>query len=170
MKPPKLAVAAALLYLWAGPVQAQVYDPQTGDPPSAQHVHYTSNEWKVAPTPDGENVTGTCRLDCFTDEYDQVFLRLKGLQSQGRYTVWVVNRDKSDGGEERAGVARHWTGDEAEKFDFTAEINGNGFYNGWLSRCPFGKWKFLEVRFHPNGNPKDVEGSVIVSRVKLKPL
>lgn len=164
-------LSAALMFaaLSLTTASAQVYDPKTGDPPSAQHIHFTTNEWTVTATPDGGDLSGDCRLDCYTDEYDQVFLRLKGLKSTGTYTVWMVNRDK-DGGEERAGVAKHWNGDDANRFDFTAEASGKGFYNGWLARCPLGRWKTLEVRYHPNGNVKDMESSVVVLRVRVKPL
>lgn len=162
-----LVVIVATLVMSSSGGWTQVYDPHTGDPPSGSHVQFTSNEWKFVPTPDGKDVKGECRIDCYTDEYDQVFLTLKGLQKLSMYTVWMVNSDKGE--TERAGVSQHWNGDEANMFFFKSDQNGRGFYNGWLSKCPLGKWKYLEVRYHPNGNEKDIDRSVAIVRVRIKP-
>ena len=166
LKTVTLVVVAVGLCLTRG--WGQVYDPHTGDPPSHSHVQFTTNDWQVEATPDGGKLSGTCRLDCYVDEYDQVYLKLRGLKGQGLYTVWMVKRDKGES-EERAGVSRHWNGDDASRFDFTAEPSGSGYYNGWTQKCPLGRWKFLEVRYHPNGNMKDLDSSVVALRVRLRP-
>lgn len=159
-----------LLYVaaWACPAVAQVYDPQTGDPPPGSHVLDTYNEWSVAPTADGKGINGTVRLDCYHDEYDEVFVRVKGLVPRAKYTVWMVNQHEGEAAE-RAGVARHWDGPMASEYYFQAERDGRGFYRGWLQHCPLGTWKWLEIRRHPNGNVADLETSVTVVRVRIKP-
>jgi hypothetical protein len=161
-----LTAALTLMLAWTQAGWAQAYDPNTGDPPPGQHTQVTYNKWKLQATPDGGKLQGTVRLDCYSDEYDQVFLKVKGLQPHAKYTVWLVNTEKGEA-IERAGVARHWTGDEASEFFFVSEEDGQGFYNGWLTRCPLGKWKYLEVRYHPNGNVKDLDRSVVVAHARM---
>lgn len=168
----RTACLLASLFLMAALLKgagAQTYDPHTGDPPPGQHVLFTDNQWNVVPTPDGKGIKGTIRLDCYTDEYDTVFVNVKGMVPGGKYTCWMVNQEGGGPDAERAGVSRHWDGDDATKYDFRAEKDGRGYYHGWLSRCPLGRWKYIEVRYHPDGNEKNLEGSVPVLHARCKP-
>lgn len=147
----------------------QAYDPKTGDPPPGQHLQDTYNDWDVIPALDGKGVKGIVRLLCYHDEYDEVFIRVKGLVPLGKYTAWLVNEESDDPTIERAGIARHWEGEKASQFWFKAERDGRGFYHGWLQHCPLGKWKYFEVRYHANGNEKDMADSVVVFRARIRP-
>ena len=163
-----LALAAAVVLMNPLLARAQWYDPQSGEPPPGTHQHFTSNEWNVVPTTDGTGINGTASLECYSDELDELILRLRGLVHGGVYTVWLL-RTEGENSVERAGVAVAWDGPKAKKFSFLAEDDGHVYYRGCLSQCPLGRWKHLEVRYHPNGNVGDLQFSVPVVHMKLRP-
>ena len=166
----RLAVVAVALLLAHGRptgVLAQAYDPATGGPPPGAHLHYTRSTWDLVPTLDGAGITGKVVLDCYHDDMDEVQIYGKGFKTTGIYTVWLIRRDGPDV-VTRAYVGNGWTGKASEIYSFEARSDGLGNYHGCMRACPLGKWKSLEIRYHPGGKVTDLRTSVPVARVPLK--
>lgn len=164
-----LVVAMALSWSLGIPwrVQAQAYDPSTGGPPPGSHLHYTRNTWALVPTREGEGISGKIILDCFSDDLDEVHVAGKGFKTTGIYTVWLIRKDGPDT-VTRAYIGSGWQGKPAETYWFEARSDGQGNYHGCMRSCPLGKWRALEIRYHPGGKAADLQTSVPVARVSLK--
>jgi hypothetical protein len=160
----RLLILGLIFALSVSAVQAQWYDPKNGEPPPGQHLHFNREVWEVSSTEMPE-VAGDIVLDCFSDLKDELMIRLKRLPPEKTFSVWLTR--KQGDVVERAKVMKAWEGTNATKFTFKSEDNGNGFFRGCLTACPLGKWKFVEVRYHTDGNGDDLQTSVVLFRKKL---
>lgn len=82
-------------------------------------------------------------------EYDrkEVTVNVSGLQPNSIYTVWFVTEEpKMD----MAGVGQ-------KDFSFKTDAKGNAKYSATVSESEIQKWEKLEVAFHPDGNPRNME-------------
>lgn len=164
-----LVVIMALMLAMARPtgVCAQAYDPATGGPPPGSHQHFNRCTWDMVPTAEGAGISGKMILDCYQDELDELHISGKGFKTTGVYTVWLTRRDGPDV-ITRAFVANGWQGKAAESYSFEARSDGLGNYHGYIRSCPLGKWKTVEIRYHPGGNVADLRTSVPVIRTPIK--
>ncbi|MBM3466215.1 MAG: hypothetical protein FJX76_29360 [Armatimonadetes bacterium] len=158
-------LCAVLLFGMMAPSAAQWYNPKDGEPPPAQHQHFTDNVWQVNVTPDGEKIKGTVTLACYKENRDEVIFRLTGTGNERMYTFWLLRKDGESF--ERAKMFRAWDGDRKTHFYTKSEHDGKLHYRGCLTACPLGFWKWVEVRYHPDGNPNDLQTSVVVIKNKL---
>lgn len=163
----RVLATLSLVLLMAGPVPAEEYDPATGGPPPGSHQHFNRSQWELVPTADGAGITGKAVLDCYVDDLDELHISGKGFKSTGVYTVWLTKRDGPDV-VTRAYVASGWEGKKADEYSFEARVDGQANYHGCIRTCPLGKWKSIEIRYHPRGNAKDLRTSVPVVRIPLK--
>lgn len=87
----------------------------------------------------------------------EITIDAKGLKANGVYTVWFVNmKPKMD----MAGVG---SGD----YSFKADAKGNGHYTATVSAAEMEKWELIEVAYHPDGNPMNMENIKIALKAKL---
>ncbi len=164
---PAVMAVLVLTALWCGRAWAQAYDPMTGEPPPGSHTLFTHNDWPLVTTDDGKGVKATCVLECYQDELDELHIHADGLKPKGIYSVWLI-RKHGDDPPQRARVGTAWEGPKADINWFTAPAGRTAYFRGCLTRCPLGKWHQVELRYHPDGNPKDLEQSVLIGQSHMK--
>lgn len=77
----------------------------------------------------------------------EVTIDMVGLKPGAVYTVWLVNTTpKMD----MIGVG---TGD----FSVKSDAKGNAHYSATIAEGELNKWEFLEIAWHPSGDPKNAQ-------------
>lgn len=132
--------------------------PYNARPPVEHHDHITVSKFNLVAEKEGAKARGTAQLDCYSDDKDGLRVDIQGLDPHNVYTVWFTSSLKADA--ERAGIG-------AEPYTFRPTGRGNVLYQSPLTSCPLGRWRWLEIREHASGNPKDIEHSVRVLKARL---
>lgn len=133
--------------------------PANAREPKDEHEGITSSVWTFQPEDESDaKAKGNARVMCYSDDKDLFRLDVSGLKPKSVYTVWFVSSQRK--GAERAGVG-------AAPYSFKTGGGGSKIYQSPLQSCPLVKFKWVEIRIHPDGDPKNVESSVRVLKARM---
>ncbi len=90
----------------------------------------------------------------------QFNIQASGLEPNSVYTVWFANR-------ERAGDIK---GAGVEDYSFKTDGAGNGAYVTTLTEYQIRDWDLIQVAFHPDGNPRNLDNAQIALTGDLRRL
>lgn len=135
-----------------------IKQPYNAKPPQEHHDGITASEWTFQTEGDQGSARGKVRVSCYSDDKDSFRMDLSGMKTRSVYTVWFTTSSRA--GAERAGIGN-------PPFSFKTGGGGNVLYQAPLSSCPLGKYKWVEVRLHPDGDASNVEGSVRVLKARM---
>lgn len=98
--------------------------------------------------------------DMAPDQKDQkeITINMKNLRANAVYTVWFVNMKPEM---KMAGIG---TAD----YSFKTDSEGNGQYMAAVPASEIEKWDLIEVAYHPDGNPKNMDNIKVALKAKLK--
>lgn len=165
-----LLIALMAAFVALAPVLAQDEDEEEGPKPfiknpanarepKEHHDVVNTSVWTFQPEDESDTkLKGTARVTCFSDDKDQFRLDVNGLKPKSVYTVWFVSSLRK--GSERAGIGN-------EPYSFKTGGGGSKIYQAPLTTCPLIKFKWVEIRIHPDGDPKNVESSFRVLKARM---
>lgn len=88
----------------------------------------------------------------------EITITMKGLKPNSVYTVWLVNmKPKMD----MIGVGM---GD----YSFKSDDKGNANYTATISSVEMEKWQMIEIGYHPDGDPKNMNKMKIALKAPVK--
>lgn len=88
----------------------------------------------------------------------EITINMKNLRSNAIYIVWFVNM-KPD--MKMAGIG-------AADYSFKTDSEGDGQYMATVPASEIEKWELIEVAYHPDGNPKNMDNIKVALKAKLK--
>lgn len=94
----------------------------------------------------------TFRDSLFYNEKD-VIVNVWGLQPNAVYTVWFAKEDRSD-----------FEGIGVRDYSFKTDGSGNGSFLASVPDYQFGRWDYIELAYHPDGNPANLDNAVVAFR------
>lgn len=94
-----------------------------------------------------ENVKGTATVSDAGEGKKQITIEASNLKPDSTYTAWFVNEKA---GKDMSGVG---TGD----YSFKSDSKGNAKYTAVVSSDVIENWDSLEIDYHPDNNPKNME-------------
>lgn len=87
----------------------------------------------------------------------QIDIKASGLKPNSVYTLWFVTEKP------RMDMAGVGTGD----YSFRTDSRGNGQYTATVSEEALRRWDLLEVAYHPDANPANMENIDIALKGEL---
>lgn len=132
-----------------------------GMPKKEEKVHHdfvNTNAWEIHGDAASSSITGKLVVSCFTDDLDEFKMSLKGLKPNAVYTVWLATSLKETAG--RAGVG-------APPFKIKTGGGDSVSYQVPLHTCPLTEYRWLEIRYHPDGDPTHLDNSERVVKLRL---
>lgn len=94
-----------------------------------------------------KKATGEATIKDVAGGQKEITVEVKGLTPDSVYTLWVVReKPKMD----MAGVGK---GD----FSFKSDSEGKARYTATITEEQLREWEKLEVAYHPDGNPRNME-------------
>ncbi|MDO8426020.1 MAG: hypothetical protein Q7T24_00725 [Deltaproteobacteria bacterium] len=85
-------------------------------------------------------------------------INVYGLKPNSTYSVWLTN-DEPQREVKAAGIDTN---------HFRTDGSGNGRYVTTASEYEIDHWRFIEVNFHPDNDPKNTKGMITALRGDLK--
>lgn len=132
--------------------------PVNAKPEKEHHDGITTSVWTLVAEDEADKAKGKARVACYSDDKDSFRLDVTGLRPKSVYTVWFTTSSKA--GAERAGVGN-------EPFSFKTGGGGTVLYQAPLTSCPLARFKWVEIRLHPDGDPKNVDNSIRVLKARM---
>lgn len=132
--------------------------PVLGKPIKPRHDFVTTTTWTVEPESGQPTIRGRVSVACFADDRDEFKIELQGLKPNAVYSVWLSTSLKDTA--VRGGIG---------KAPYTRKSTGGGSMTVEcpLEKCPLTEWKWLEVRYHADGDASHVQQSTRVAKVRL---
>lgn len=104
-----------------------------------------------------EEAKGEATIKDATAGTKEITIRAQNLVPDSVFTVWFVNGT----GEQREGVGKG-------KNSFRTDAAGNGLFSATVSDKQVEGWEKIEVGFHPEGDPKNLENLHVALTGELK--
>lgn len=102
--------------------------------------------------------SGEVVIKDLTQDQKEITIQMKNLRANAVYTVWFVNMKPKM---EMAGIG---TADYSLKTD----AEGSGQYMATVPALEIEKWELIEVAYHPDGNPKNMDNIKVTLKAKLR--
>ncbi len=104
-----------------------------------------------------ENVKGTATISDAGEGQKKISIEASNLKPDSTYTAWFVNEKA---GKDMSGVG---TGD----YSFKSDSKGNAKYTAVVPSSEIENWENIEIAYHPDNNPKNMENISIALKGDL---
>jgi hypothetical protein len=125
--------------------------------PKKHHDFVNSETWTLEDVGDCK-ADGVVTLTCYSDDKDNVLLKLRHLPKHSVFTAWVASSMKDEA--KTAGL-----GDKP--FSFKTGNSDSLEWGRMTEDCPLAGYRWIVIRQHPDGDPTHLDNSVVILKAHM---